>query len=822
MPGFDNNTMYADNVDFRGVQPVVGQITTNGQLSIGSTATPNIRTGALTSPLGTITIGYSSPNITLDLAGSGEAIDSIAVQTGTSPIVPTAAGLVTINGAVVAAGTNPIRSDGTGANTMALEVQISQALAATDATKIGLSNFDSAAFDVDANGFVQLNGGGIAATAFDVQANTAPGTDPVVPTAAGVVIVNGAAVANHSVVLETRSRAANAYNLEVQYSAAVAATDATKSGVAHFDSANFTVDANGFVSATTTGFIKTLTGNSGGPRSPTANNINIVGGTSAAGTTPIAVAGAASTLTVNAQTSQALAAADATKIGLSNFDSSSFAVAATGFVTLSPTGAGKTITGDTGGALSPTAGNWNILGQQASTIAVMDTIGSGSTLSVENRTWPTQFVVDPSSTVGLRGTFTTIQAAINAASTGTNIFIRPGTYTENLTLVAGVNLSGMSGGDEPGQVVIVGSNTFTGTGTVTISNVRIQTNSGFIAVVSGSAASSLIFESCNFQITNNTGFSLTSSNASSGITLMNCEGNITTTGITLFVSTGAGTFQTVSTQINNSGGATTTSSASSGTVSLLSTIILCPITTTSTALFTSRYCDIDTSAINTTALTCGGSVSSHVEFCSFISGTASAVSIGSTLTMTLCEINSTNTNTITGAGTLVYTGLSFPNTSNGINTTTLTRRVIDGGSYKGQNTNTTVPAGMIGEQIRSFIAVGGRVILTNNVSANITSISLTAGVWDVSLLSSIHAEGGVVTLTAWQSSISTTSATLGTPGDNSTFTPTAPNAVADVTMAIPSYRISLAATTTVYFVMQATFSAGDARGYGRISATRVA
>ena len=94
---------------------------------------------------------------------------------------------------------------------------------------------------------IAASGGGVAVDSFDVQAATAPGTDPVVPTAAGLVTVNGAAVANHSVVLETRSRAANAYNLEVQYATSAAATDATKSGVAHFDSADFTVDASGFV-----------------------------------------------------------------------------------------------------------------------------------------------------------------------------------------------------------------------------------------------------------------------------------------------------------------------------------------------------------------------------------------------------------------------------------------------------------------------------------------------------------------------------------------------------------------------------------------------
>lgn len=94
----------------------------------------------------------------VSLSGGGLAIDSIAVQTGTSPIVPTAAGLVTINGAVVAAGTNPVRTDGTGTNTMAVEVQISQALAASDATKIGLCNFDSSSFAVDSNGFVTFTG----------------------------------------------------------------------------------------------------------------------------------------------------------------------------------------------------------------------------------------------------------------------------------------------------------------------------------------------------------------------------------------------------------------------------------------------------------------------------------------------------------------------------------------------------------------------------------------------------------------------------------------------------------------------------------------
>ncbi len=126
--------------------------------------------------------------------------------------------------------------------------------------------------------------------------------------------------------------------------------------------------------------VEHLTGTTGGQLNPDgSNNFNLLAGTVAAGTTPVAIAGSGSTLTTNIQISQALAAADATKIGLSNFDSTSFAVAATGFVTLSTTGAGKTITGDSGGALSPTANNWNIFGLSGS-----KTSGSGSTLTVKS------------------------------------------------------------------------------------------------------------------------------------------------------------------------------------------------------------------------------------------------------------------------------------------------------------------------------------------------------------------------------------------------------------------------------------------------------
>lgn len=161
MAGFNNDVMYADNVRFDGGE-FPGAVTTDGQLLIGATASPNIRVGTLTSSGGTITITPGAGTINLDLAGGTSAIDSIATQAatapGTNPTLPTAGGLVTFNGAAVAAQTIPVRSNALAANTYQLEVQRASASVATNATQQGLASFDSASFTVDASGWVQFSG----------------------------------------------------------------------------------------------------------------------------------------------------------------------------------------------------------------------------------------------------------------------------------------------------------------------------------------------------------------------------------------------------------------------------------------------------------------------------------------------------------------------------------------------------------------------------------------------------------------------------------------------------------------------------------------
>lgn len=230
MGGFANDVLVASNVNFTGLSGVAGKaatISTNGEMIIGSTALnaggTHINIGTLTSPSGTLTIGYSSPNITIDLAGGSTGIDSIQVDTttgaGTNPVLPTGAGLITITG----------------------------------------GQYPSATF----------------------------GTR----------------------VITLVSTAANKLEVQVQRSAAAAAADENLNGVAHFDSASFAVSNLGFVTASGTGLGKTITGDSGGALSPTAGNWNILGlagsKTSGSGSTltvkspPFSQVGASATSSLN-------------------------------------------------------------------------------------------------------------------------------------------------------------------------------------------------------------------------------------------------------------------------------------------------------------------------------------------------------------------------------------------------------------------------------------------------------------------------------------------------------------------------------------------
>lgn len=70
MAGIDNDVFFGTNVDFRGVEPVVGQMVSDGQLLIGAAVAPFIRANTLTAGSG-ISITNGAGAITIAATGSG-------------------------------------------------------------------------------------------------------------------------------------------------------------------------------------------------------------------------------------------------------------------------------------------------------------------------------------------------------------------------------------------------------------------------------------------------------------------------------------------------------------------------------------------------------------------------------------------------------------------------------------------------------------------------------------------------------------------------------------------------------------------------------
>ena len=146
---------------------------------------------------------------------------------------------------------------------------------------------------------------------------------------------------------------------------------------------------------------------------------------------------------------------------------------------------------------------------------------------------------------------------------------------------------------------------------------------------------------------------------------------------------------------------------------------------------------------------------------------------------------------------------------------------------QGSSTNDNAITGDIGELVSSTIPVASTVSLTSTTAANITSIVLTPGDWDIDALIDF-APAASTSVTQLNVSISLTSATLSSQPGGSGLDPDATttiNSAAYVPAALMAYsagtvRLLIAATTTVYLVAKATFSVSTMTAYGTIRARR--
>jgi hypothetical protein len=150
--------------------------------------------------------------------------------------------------------------------------------------------------------------------------------------------------------------------------------------------------------------------------------------------------------------------------------------------------------------------------------------------------------------------------------------------------------------------------------------------------------------------------------------------------------------------------------------------------------------------------------------------------------------------------TLSATGNLTPSQTNGI---------------VGTTTNNNANAGSIGEFVT---ATGTAVSLTTNTGANVTSISLTAGDWDVWGNVAFTPAGSTV-LSLQEASTGAASATIAADPFRA-FNAATMAAGQGGTQAPPVQRFSLASTTTIFLVALAVFTTSTCTATGYIAARR--
>lgn len=320
-------------------------------------------------------------------------------------------------------------------------------------------------------------------------------------------------------------------------------------------------------------------------------------------------------------------------------------------------GSVNTLTGDTGGAVSPDgAGNINTLGQPDINV---NGNASPNTLTWTDLTKITPYTVDNTKTAGTQVAYSTIQSAINAANGagGGVVYIRPGQYTENLTLFSGVDLYGTPAvsQNQGASTTIIGTHTPPAAGHCGFNTICfVSTTNVFLSAAAGTTH--LAFLNCESAVQN--GYFLNLPNWTGILEIY--DNNPSTAGAPFAVNDGG---------INNTGGATIlifSAGVGSGTnVMNLSGLIItlgasfsCPVNFQTGSNFNLQGHEFIGAA------TFSGNSTGVCYFADFEGGASSAITMSSSAAISINNsiINSSNTNAIAGAGAaaLILLNNTFP------------------------------------------------------------------------------------------------------------------------------------------------------------------
>jgi len=140
------------------------------------------------------------------------------------------------------------------------------------------------------------------------------------------------------------------------------------------------------------------------------------------------------------------------------------------------------------------------------------------------------------------------------------------------------------------------------------------------------------------------------------------------------------------------------------------------------------------------------------------------------------------------------------------------------GQIPGLGSNVAANAGNVGEFISSNIVQGSGVSMVSGTAINITSISLTAGDWQV--WGNIYVQAGANIIQV-ESSISTVSNTHPTRPGGGSMQQWVGTSASQIGVGAGPIQQILNSTTTIFLVGSASFASGSGTGYGFIGARRM-
>jgi hypothetical protein len=299
-------------------------------------------------------------------------------------------------------------------------------------------------------------------------------------------------------------------------------------------------------------------------------------------------------------------------------------------------------------------------------------------------------------------------------------------------------------------VVILGKTTCSFNGRVTVSGIRFRTNGANSCLdFTGVNSSVIAFYNCGISALSNTAVTMNAANFD--VAFNYC----------FFFSTSNNRYFSITTILSctlfccNTESTTGASTIAAGVLNIFHSLFVSAVTTSATGILNAQN-SLLKNPTNATFLTTAGTGGSFIHLSTIASGSASAISIGSGSGCTLNQsyITSTNTNPITGAGTLTLGENTFSSQPT-LNTTTINDAFIGRVntftptlSFGGGSTGITYSS-----QIGKYWRIGSMIFF--NITINLTNKGSSTGVAKVNGLPYTVANDGFRNLAVMESNMTT-------------------------------------------------------------------